>query len=122
MEISELRDLLQTKLGSTLGTYRTEQGKTIAAIRIIPPMVPNGYEITGLEVLIQRALDTESQAVTEGKIRTQNWVIYLVQHDRTKTTQDAYDIIDNLFPIVTNKLMNQTRSNTEMREIKIRVV
>jgi hypothetical protein len=122
MGISELRDLLQTKLGSTLGTYRTEQGKTIAAIRIIPPMVPNGYEITGLEVLIQRALDTESQAVTEGKIRTQNWIIYLVQHDRTKTTQDAYDIIDNLFPIVTNKLMNQTRSNTEMREIKIRVV
>jgi hypothetical protein len=122
MLINQLRDLLQASLSGTLGTYTTEKRRTIPAIWIVPPLVPNGYEVQGLEVLIQKTLDTSSQVVTEGKVRTQNWVVYLVQHDRNQTTQEAYDIIDDLFPIVTNKLMSQSRSGLEMREVSIRLI
>lgn len=121
----EIRDAITTALDGELGTYTLTNGSTIPAIYVVPPQLPSEWKVSGLECVIGRSPEHQSNPIFKNSLTatqlTETWIAHLTQWDTNKTTQDAREKIIRTFPNSTNILQAQTETTYERVTFRIQL-
>jgi hypothetical protein len=119
-EVENLSDKLEVILEDLLGAYTLPNGDERPAISIFPPQPRNNREVSGLEMIIDRTPDVETNFCTGGVIYKTYYNIVLAHHDTDGSTREATKEISNHFVVA--KITNLPKSEFTDEQTVIRVL
>jgi len=108
--LNDLRTLIISRLGAELGKYQRADGSLVPAISIVPPEVPNNWNVVqGCEVVIYSGVQEPMPLLNNyvGGYSTLNIVIS--QHVKTKNLLEASRL---LVPLLAAKYGRVTSTTT----------
>ena len=99
MTVDEVKAKVIAALGDCLGRYRSDSGIDEPAIWIRPPLPPDTWSCSGLEVVITHDPRRSRIDGTSGdNLSHDYWTLRLVQWDQTQTTRAAVERIQRAIP------------------------
>lgn len=100
----QVRDLLQTKVGDLIGTYKFSNGQTRPALFVRGSQQrPADVQVAGIEMVVDEATDDYgTPLVGAGSAVTQYWKITVTQYNRSATLSVVKSRLRWVFPDLMN--------------------
>lgn len=98
--VSQIRSLINSAIGSKLGTYNLPDGSTSPALWVRgQQQVPKDWTITGIECVIDEVPEMRNQPTfSQSVILSTRWPIYLTSYDTAQTLAEVRELLFQWFP------------------------
>jgi hypothetical protein len=114
---NQLQLKLMSALATELGTYQPPGSALLPAIHVILNIdrdPPRDWQIVGLECLLHRSPQHAPKALFQGVADLYQWQVELVQHDRSKSLENAIELLFCHFQRI--KILSHAPQSEEMFE------
>jgi hypothetical protein len=106
---NELRTLIINKLGTELGQYKRSDGSLVPAISIVPPEVPNNWDVVGgCEVVIYSGIQEPMPMLNRWVSGYSNLNLVVAQHDKTKNLLEVARLLVPLLSATYGRVTSTT--------------
>lgn len=98
--VSQIRSLINSAIGSKLGTYNLPDGSTSPALWVRgQQQVPKDWTISGIECVIDEVPEMRNQPTfSQSVILSTRWPIYITSYDTAQTLAEVRELLFQWFP------------------------
>ena len=98
--VSQIRGLINSAIGSKLGTYNLPDGSTSPALWVRgQQQVPKDWTISGIECVIDEVPKMRNQPTfSQSVILSTRWPIYITSYDTAQTLAEVRELLFQWFP------------------------
>ena len=98
--VSQIRGLINSAIGSKLGTYNLPDGSTSPALWDRgQQQVPKDWTISGIECVIDEVPEMRNQPTfSQSVILSTRWPIYITSYDTAQTLAEVRELLFQWFP------------------------
>ena len=98
--VNQIRGLINSAIGSKLGTYNLPDGSTSPALWVRgQQQVPKDWTISGIECVIDEVPEMRNQpTLSQAVVLDVRWPIYCTSYDTAKTLAEVRELLFQWFP------------------------
>ena len=98
--VSQIRSLINSAIGSKLGTYNLPDGSTSPALWVRGQQQgPKDWTISGIECVIDEVPEMRNQPTfSQSVILSTRWPIYITSYDTAQTLAEVRELLFQWFP------------------------
>lgn len=98
--VQQIRDLINSAIGSKLGDYNLPDGSTAPALWVRgQQQVPKDWTVTGIECVIDEVPEMVNKpTMSQQVILDVRWSLYLTSYDTARTLAEVRELLFQWFP------------------------
>ena len=105
--VSQVRELINSAIGSKLGNYNLPDGSTSPALWVRgQQQVPKDWTVTGIECVIDEVPEIRNQpTLSQAVILSTRWPVYLTSYDTAQTLAEVRQLLFQNFPDIQDPVL-----------------